>query len=49
MQVREIPKGDSQKAVDCMFCSGRFTIKEILAFNKISNLSEKRFEGWEHD
>ena len=51
MQVSEVPKGTLNRAtaVKCNFCTHKVEVKAILAFNKISDLSEMRFEGWEYN
>jgi hypothetical protein len=47
MIVKAIPKGNPSKSVECSFCLGKSTIKDILAHNRISDLSEGVFDGWE--
>ena len=49
MQVSEVPTSRLKKEVQCNYCTFKFPINQICAFNKITDLSQMRFAGWTYE
>ncbi len=49
MAVNKVPTSNLAEKVKCQFCTYTCTVKDILSFNKISDLSEMRFEGFKYE